>query len=359
MTDKSLEARLRIAQQHAHTADAERAEAVARLHEAQAALERANARAARVHAEAVNVQAAVAEVRRLSTVTIEASLRVQAVEQARDTLAVIDRCLAGEATPGDGAWGSVWLHGNWKWLTSQMSTPGRGVGAGRAGRAALVAGGRPVSGRAGGSAAARAAELRGGARRGLWRRLLALLGFQSAGGRMEAEAGRWDIGAAAEQETGRLLAGLEAAGWHVRHDLALPGSRANLDHVLVSPCGTAVVVLDTKRWHRGRTTQLLGGRVHCGGEDRHGQIEAVASYARRAAAALGMPDGSVWPLLVVHGSPIVGGRLQARAPQWDGVVHVLGPGWLVPTLAAAPRQRDPQRAAALVGHVDRVLRAYG
>ncbi|MFB7359607.1 hypothetical protein [Streptomyces gardneri] len=125
MTDKSLEARLRLAQQHAHTADAERAEMAARLHETQAALERANARAARTQAEAVNAHAAVAAVRGLCDLTIGASVRVQAVEQARDTLAVIDRCEAGGVLPGDGAWGSVWLHGNWKWLTSQMSTPER------------------------------------------------------------------------------------------------------------------------------------------------------------------------------------------------------------------------------------------
>jgi hypothetical protein len=172
------------------------------------------------------------------------------------------------------------------------------------------------------------------------------------------EGDRWDIGAAAEQETGRILAGLEAAGWHIRHDLALPGSRANLDHVLVSPCGTAVVVLDTKRWHRGRTTAVVRGRVHCGREDRHRQVEAVASYARRTAGVLSLPAGAVWPLLVVHGSPIVGGRLEARAPGWDGVVHVMGPEWLVPTLAAAPKRRDPARARELAARVDRLLRPY-
>ncbi|WSF22057.1 NERD domain-containing protein (plasmid) [Streptomyces sp. NBC_01353] len=176
--------------------------------------------------------------------------------------------------------------------------------------------------------------------------------------RADAHAARAEHGAEGERMTAGLLRPLEAAGWHVRHDLVLPGSRANLDHVLVSPCGTAVVVLDTKRWRRGWPTQLVRGRVYCGAEDRHRQVEAVASYARRVAVALGLPAGAVWPLLVVHGSPIVGGWLEARAPGWDGVVHILGPGLLVPTLAAAPRQRDPRRAAALAAHVDQVLRPY-
>lgn len=73
---KSLRAQLRLAQQHAHRTDAERAETEARLHEEQAARLRAEARTARVHAEAVTPQAAVAEVRRLCNLTISASVRV-------------------------------------------------------------------------------------------------------------------------------------------------------------------------------------------------------------------------------------------------------------------------------------------
>ncbi|MFH8581699.1 hypothetical protein [Streptomyces zaomyceticus] len=122
---RALRARLRLAQQHAHTTDAERAEAAAQLLETQAALERANARSARTHAEAVHAHAAVTAVRQLCDLTIQASCRVQAVEQARDTLAVIERCEAGGVLPGDAAWGTVWLHGNWQYLTSQMTTAER------------------------------------------------------------------------------------------------------------------------------------------------------------------------------------------------------------------------------------------
>jgi hypothetical protein len=172
-------------------------------------------------------------------------------------------------------------------------------------------------------------------------------------------AARWDIGAAAEAQTAAMLRQLEARGWRIMHDRQLPGSRANLDHVLVSPCATAVVVLDTKRWHAQRPTTLVGGRVHCGDQDRHGQIAAVASYAQRAARALGMPAEAVWPLLVIHGSRIQGGRLEARAPGWGGIVHVLGPEFLVPTLAGAPQGRDQRRAAAVASRVDQVLRPYG
>jgi hypothetical protein len=155
-----------------------------------------------------------------------------------------------------------------------------------------------------------------------------------------------------------MLTAIEAAGWKVLHDRALPRSRANLDHVLVSPCGTAVVVLDTKRWHAGRQTVLLRGRVHCGTDDRHRQIEAVARYAARVAEVLAVPGVVVWPLLVVHGSPVADGRLEARAAGWDGPVWVLDSAYLVPTLAAAPAGRDPRRAAVLAARVDEVLPPY-
>jgi hypothetical protein len=140
--ETQLRAELRLARRHAHTTDAERAEAEARFHQVKAELERANARAARAHGAAVNAQAAVAEVRRLCDLTIQSSVRVQAVVQAQDALAVIDSCMAGETVPGDAAWGTVWLHGNWRYLTSKMTTAERETAADAVARwsAALHAG---------------------------------------------------------------------------------------------------------------------------------------------------------------------------------------------------------------------------
>lgn len=122
---KALAARLRMATAHAHTADAERAEARADLLTEQAARLRAEAHTARVHAEAVTAYASVAEVRRFCHLTIAATSRVQAREQAEDTLKVLDAIVGTDPLPGDSAWGTVWLEGNWRYLTSKMSTPER------------------------------------------------------------------------------------------------------------------------------------------------------------------------------------------------------------------------------------------
>lgn len=218
---------------------------------------------------------------------------------------------------------------------------------------------------AGNSASREAAAIRARARGGLWRRLLVLLGFRATDARTEAVAARWELGGEWEARTAAMLAPLTARGWHILNDRALPGwGRANLDHVLIPPNGAAVVVLDTKRWDLRRQTVLLDGRVCCGMEDRHEQVEKVAKYAAHVARLLGLPAGMVWPLLVVHGSRIVPppplpvGRLEARAEKWPGVVHVLGPQYLVPTLASGPVGVDKGRAAALAWRVAGVLPPY-
>lgn len=214
------------------------------------------------------------------------------------------------------------------------------------------------------SASQHGAALRKGARRGLWRSLLSILGVTAHTRRADARAALWELGGEWEQHTAAMLAPLEGAGWRILHDRRLPGyGKANLDHVLVPPNGAAVIVLDTKRWDIRQPTLLVDGRVHCGSEDRHEQVEKVGRYAVRVADLLRMPAGAVLPVLVVHGSQIMSpgfpvGRLEARAKAWPGPVHVLGPNWLVPALAAAPKGRDPQRAAALAQHVARTLPPY-
>ncbi len=193
------------------------------------------------------------------------------------------------------------------------------------------------------------------ARKGLRRTVTAWVGLNPEAKRADALAGRAAHGAVGEQWTAALLKQLPA-GWTVFHGRKLPGFVSDYDHVLCSPCGTAVVVLDSKRWHAQRET--VRGRVQCGREDRHKQVTAVARYAQRLERALGVPGVRVLPLLVVHGSRVRGGFLEARAAGWEGEVYVLGPDYLVPTLVAAPEVANPRRAAVVAARVDSVLRPY-
>src|SRR5206468_3895260 len=52
-----------------------------------------------------------------------------------------------------------------------------------------------------------------------------------------------------ERQVARLLEPLVRAGWAVSHDLRIPGSKANVDHLVTGPPG--VFAIDTKNY-RGR-----------------------------------------------------------------------------------------------------------
>jgi hypothetical protein len=191
------------------------------------------------------------------------------------------------------------------------------------------------------------------------------VGLNRAARRADALTARVAHGVVGERWTAELLARLPA-GWRVVYGRKLPPYQNDYDALVIPPTGDAVLALDTKRWRQSWETTLRGGRVFCGPadrqeqEDRQEQIEKAARAAARLERALAVPGVRVWPLLVVHGSPIRGGRLEARAAAWDGVVHVLGPEWLVPTLvaSAAKGRPDPRRAAWLAQRVDRVLPAH-
>ena len=53
------------------------------------------------------------------------------------------------------------------------------------------------------------------------------------------DAVAWRRGAAGERRTAGLLAVLERQGWAVLHDLAVPGSRTNVDHLVIGPGGVS------------------------------------------------------------------------------------------------------------------------
>lgn len=131
--EKRLRAHLRLAQQHAHTTDAERGEMEAQLLRTRAEVQAARAHAARTHA---SIAAKTAALRHLEEVWVRwfqntqpgLSIRDFAQGVGGDLRAVLDEAEAeadGQAGPGDDAWGTVWLHGNWRYLTSKMTTPER------------------------------------------------------------------------------------------------------------------------------------------------------------------------------------------------------------------------------------------
>jgi hypothetical protein len=175
--------------------------------------------------------------------------------------------------------------------------------------------------------------------------LAALAGVTVAAGlswllrfRVSPDTLAWRRGAAGERRTARLLAPLERHGWAVLHDLAIPGSKANIDHLMIGPGG--VVVIDTKQY-RGRLRLDSYGLLWHG---RHLLVTALRKVrweADQADEVLGVAEVQVAAIMAVHGPSVRWGLLQA-----DGVT--VSPGWRVPDLLEAlPPILGPERVAWL------------
>ncbi len=134
---------------------------------------------------------------------------------------------------------------------------------------------------------------------------------------------RWARGAAGELATAALLARLSSRRWTVLHDLAVPGSRANIDHLVIGPTG--VWVVDTKTF-RGRV-EARWGRARVGGVPL--STAAARWEAEVVSDRLAVPAR---PVIALHG-PV----LPRRAKRCQGV----------PVVAAARLTRRLRRGALL------------
>jgi hypothetical protein len=152
------------------------------------------------------------------------------------------------------------------------------------------------------------------------------------------DAVAWRRGAAGERRTARLLAALERHGWAVLHDLALPGSRANLDHLAIGPGG--VFVIDSKHY-RGRLQLDPSGRLWHGRYPLAPALRAVSFEADQAALVLTDPDVVVVPIMVVHGAQVPWGKVVVNG------VPVVAARRLPSMLWQLPAVLGPERVAAL------------
>jgi hypothetical protein len=156
--------------------------------------------------------------------------------------------------------------------------------------------------------------------------------------RPSADTRAWRRGAAGERRTARLLAPLERRGWAVLHDLAIPGSAANIDHLVIGPGG--VLVIDSKQY-RGRLRLDSYGMVWHGRHLLVSALRKVLWAADQADEVLGIPDVQVAAIVAVHGASVPRGCLQA-----DYVTIV--PARRVPgLLQALPPLLGPERVAWL------------
>jgi hypothetical protein len=158
--------------------------------------------------------------------------------------------------------------------------------------------------------------------------------------RVSRDARNWQRGAQGERRTARQLDRLARHGWVVFHDLAVPDSRANADHLIIGPAG--VFLADSKNW-RGHLAFAPDGTLWHGSYPLTATLATIGFEAQTIADALAVPGLVVEPLLVVHGSTIPWGE------QYLGGVAVLSAGRLVATLLALPVLLTDQQVTQLAG----------
>jgi hypothetical protein len=124
--------------------------------------------------------------------------------------------------------------------------------------------------------------------------------------RPSEQARSWQRGAHGERRTARLLDRLTRDGYVIFHDLAVPGSDANVDHLVIGPTG--LFVIDSKQW-TGSVHQSADGLAW----HNHYPLDRTLAMVRWEATAVGRLLGTrVATLLCVHGAHIQGGGLHAQ-----------------------------------------------
>lgn len=168
--------------------------------------------------------------------------------------------------------------------------------------------------------------------------------------RKPTEAPRWLQGAQAEERTAQALKPLKSLGWWIGHDRSIPKSKANLDHVLIDPCGKFIVYVDTKALHaKGAVIRLDEGlRLMYGPWDQTSKVRTVEWEAKRLHEEIGLP---VVPVISVDG-----GDVQGQRPGFIqmGGTYVISSKLLVTALSAmqSAGKPDPRRVRQVADRVN-------
>ena len=128
----------------------------------------------------------------------------------------------------------------------------------------------------------------------------------------------WSNGASGESVVGQRLDRVASESIRVMHDRRIPGTRANIDHVVVTPRG--IWVIDAKKYKGRPQLRVDGGlfrprveRLFIGGRDKTKLVEGAEWQATEVQAVVGgLPVIGV--LCFVDADwPMIGGAFSVRA----------------------------------------------
>ncbi len=156
----------------------------------------------------------------------------------------------------------------------------------------------------------------------------------------------WRTGAVGEEMTAAALATLPASTFVVLHDRRKPGSRANIDHVVIGPTG--VWVVETKNYPG--SLSVRDDELWIAGRRKTAFIDQVKGQAGAVSTVLG--GVPVLPIICVHRADF---PLFSR-PELRGV-RIVGPNGLLDALTGSPVVLRPDEVAGLARLADQRLRA--
>lgn len=147
----------------------------------------------------------------------------------------------------------------------------------------------------------------------------------------------WERGAVGEELMARRLADLPDT-FRVLHDRRIPGTRANIDHIVTGPSG--VWVIDAKRYKDKRPELRVDGGIlrprveslRTGGRDRTKLVDGVRSQVELVTAALQQIEVPVTGVLCFLEAdwPLLGGSFTVSR------IHVTWPKALIKRMLEQP-----------------------
>ncbi len=146
----------------------------------------------------------------------------------------------------------------------------------------------------------------------------------------------WRKGASGERRVGRVLDSLQRSGVWALHDRKLPGSAANVDHVVVGPTG--VFTIETKSYTGRLAIRGRGSQLWVNGRDRSSVLDQARRHAHVVEALLAGTgiDTPVHPVVC-----FVDTSLPMFSPNQVGGVAICTPNNLAKRIRKLPRPALP------------------
>ena len=147
-----------------------------------------------------------------------------------------------------------------------------------------------------------------------------------------------------------VIESLEADGFRILHDRKIPGSRANIDHIVIGPPG--IFVVETKSY-KG-SLQIRGNEVFVAGRRKNGWIDEVNREAAAVQTALAEEVAAhgwtVTPIICVHRADLPWFRSEVKG------VRIVSGKDLVKRLRKADPLLSPTDVERIAGLVSALLR---